>query len=349
LSCEACGVPLGISRGNVWYEDGTISGISPPYVKGTFFDVDELNYLFNSLSEYLGFDISEIVAGGKYHDTKQYMTAMIERMRESVDISSMPLEELHGIMLSPACIWGIAQAEVLSIESAVINARVRHPYSIPLLRGDMAGVTDVLTGKEHRAEWDGDEEEGIMTVFPAKAYSSTSKRLEERDKYGGIPEAAELACERCDVCGAPAALGRIFSWDDEICRIEEKATGRRYCFNNTNGVTAVLKMLIGELEEGLEQRMVDTAREYARALYGGVPGGVELESELESYPYRGWGRVAGLSRSGEDLAIRVENPFNDILIAGRIMGLAEQCEGRSLCFAARAVTGNILNIALKPA
>jgi hypothetical protein len=369
LYCKTCGIPLGISRGNVWHADGTISGRYPPYIKGTFFDVDEIGFLFGSLSDYMDYDIGDIVASGKYHDTKEYMTALIAKMREASGGELPPPEELYRTMLYPACIWGIADVEFSSTDLEKMTIRVKNPYSIPLLCGDVAGVAEVVMGQAHQAVWEGDRDEGLMHIFPAEAYAALSSRIDEGYLYGEESEADELACERCAECGAPAAVAGLFRWEESGCRIEERSTGRRYCFNNTRGITAVLSMLVEELGEDIEHRMVDIARDYSRALYAG--GGADLDAagrggagrtggdggagpfemgaELESFPYRGWGKVADVSAGGEELALSVENPYNNTLMAGRIWGMQEAASGISLGIAGRETAGKTLRLVYEPA
>jgi hypothetical protein len=348
LYCEVCGVPQGITRGNIWYADGTITGKYPPYIKGTFFDVDELNYLFRSLSEFLDYDISDIVASGKYHDAKEYMSAMIGKMKEASGGKLPPDDELYSMMLYPICIWGIAMVEFgeRRPEKMVIN--VKDPYSAPLLCGDVAGVADAVTGREHTAAWEGDEREGVITVTPAQEYAETSERIDVGLQYDIEPDAEELACEHCEVCGAPAAVSELFWWERDWCRIEERASGRRYCFNNTQGITAVLGMLAEELGEDIEQKIVDISREYSRSLYEGRSESLDLADELGSFPYRGWGKVAEILALEDKRSLSVENPYNQILVAGRIWGMLEAAVGDSLHIESRIGEDTILRLAFEP-
>jgi hypothetical protein len=145
LYCDVCGVPLGITRGNVWHADGSINGRFPPHIKGTFFDVDELNHLFRSLSDLMSYDIGDIVASGKYRDAREYMAATVEQMKEGSGGKLPPAEDLYRMMLYPVTIWGIADVEFRSIEPEKMVLAVREPYSVALLRGDVAAVADVVT------------------------------------------------------------------------------------------------------------------------------------------------------------------------------------------------------------
>jgi hypothetical protein len=349
-------VPTGITRGNMWHADGSLTGRFPPHIKGTFFDVDELNYLFRSLSDLMQYDIGDIVASGKYRDTREYMTALVEKMKEASGGTLPSDEDLYRTMLYPISIWGIAVVELASTEPDKMVSNVKEPYSIPLLRGDMAAAADVISGREHMAVWEGDEREGTMTVFPAEGFAKTSDLIGKGSGYGRKHEAKELECEHCRECGAPAGVSKLFKWEKERCRIEERFSGRRYCFNNTQGISAVLKMLVGELGEDVEQKMVEIVRGYSRSLYAGVMGkpegngglgGTDHEAQLASFPYRGWGRVTEMSDQGDVWVVAVENPYNEIMLSGRIWGLVEASSSLDLRLTVREVNGIKLRLELR--
>jgi hypothetical protein len=351
-------VPLGITRGNMWHADGSINGRFPPHIKGTFFDVDELGYLFRSISEIMDYDISDIVACGKYLDTREYMTATVEKMKEGSGGKLPPDEEMYRMMLYPVSIWGIADVEFKSIEPGQMVIEVKEPYSVPLLRGDVAAVADVVTGRENMAIWEGDERHGLMTVVPGEGFAGKCGLIDESSRYGDEQAAGELECEQCKKCGAPRGVSRLFAWEQDGCRIEEKFSGRRYCFNNTQGITAVLRTLVEELGEDIEQRMIEITREHARTLYediagkpegNGGRGGMDLVAHLESFLYRGWGRVADLSGQKDARAISVENPYNEILLSGRLWGMLEASSGLDLQVKKREADRTVLRLELSPA
>jgi len=340
----------------MWHADGSITGRFPPHIKGTFFDVDELGFLFRSLSEIMDYDIGGIVASGKYHDAREYMAALVDSLKASG--SGLPHdEELYRMMLYPISIWGIAVVDFEKLEREEMVIRVKSPYSIPLLCGDVAGVADAVTGREHMATWEGDDREGVIRVVPSEGFARVSGLIDEGPRYGTKHESEELECERCEECRTPQRVGELFSWDGESCRIEERASGRRYCFNNTRGITAVLEMLVAELGEDVEQSMVDISHQYSRSLHGGAAGGPEGNGErgrggprafLDGFPYRGWGRVTEVSRQGSGWAVSVENPYNGILLSGRIWGIIEASNRLDLRVASREEEGDTLNLVLEP-
>lgn len=349
MICDECGLPLGISRGNVWHDGGGISGRYPPYMKGTFFDVDEANHIFDALSELLEYDIGDLVAGGKYHDTKQYMRSMMERMGEASGGKLPPGEDLYRMMLQPTCIWGIARAWNITVKRGEMSLEVENPYSVPLFCGDVAAVADAVEGGGMRAEWEGSRERGTMTVRPADGYSHVERRVDEALYAGGEPAGEELDCERCPACGAPLEVSKLFVWDLDRCLIEERATGARYCFNNTSGIVAVMGLLAAEVEEGLERKMTEMARDYYRDLSGRLGGGWTLEEQLASFPFRGWGAPSREASGGGETAVAVENPYSDILLSGRIWGMEEAGAGDELDMRSERSGGGALRLTFSPA
>lgn len=341
MYCEKCGIPTGIASGNVWYEGGFVSGRFPPYSKGTFFDVDELNHLFDTLADQLGYDIGDILAGGKYHDAKEYISALVGRMRESLGGKLPEPEALFGAVLMPTRIWGLADPTIVAIGPEELVLDVKNPYSIPLFCGDVAAANDALRGTETKAEWEGGTEKGTLTLVPSDAYASVDRRIEEESLIGVKPEGDELECERCEACGAPAAVGDLLRWDPGSFKIFEHATGRRYCYNNTNGVNAVLRLLAEELGEDVNLRMMEIVREHSRGLYAGLAAGVDPGVELSGFVLRGWGRAEART-SGKERSVEVTNPYSHILLAGRIWGLEEASGGERLRIAGMQADGDRL-------
>jgi hypothetical protein len=76
--------------------------------------------------------------------------------------------------------------------------------------------------------------------------------------------------------------------------------------------------------------------------------GFDLETELDSFPYRGWGKVSEVSTAEDAWLVTVENPYSDILVAGRIWGMEEAFAGGSLHVAGRVVEGKTLRLTFEP-
>lgn len=324
--CTACGVPEGISRGNTWWADGTVTGKFPPYIKGAFFDVEELSGLLRHLSRVLGYDVDHLAAAGKYHDAKEYTEALLERAAEAGG-RKPEVEVLYGNLAQSVRLWGIAAVEIVDVEGPVKVLKVENPYSIPLLCGDVAAVAAAAEGGEYRARWEGGDAAGLLVVEPGEAYSEQAGRVAEEIYAGEEPMVGELQVERCRRCGAPLLLSRTFRWEPEKGFIVEAGTGRRYCFNNTNGVTTVLDLLVEELGTEVEEEMVRKVREYSRRIYREHR---EAAAVLPStFPVRGWG-LFRREQAGEETAVTVSAPFSRRLLAGRLWGWEEARRGREL-------------------
>ena len=74
-------------------------------------------------------------------------------------------------------------------------------------------MASVAEGVEHGAKWEGNDEDGVMTVFFSDAYSAIERRIEEEFPVGTEPKESELACEHCIECGAPSMVFEIFAWE----------------------------------------------------------------------------------------------------------------------------------------
>jgi len=342
-----CGIPLGISRGNVWHADGTISAKHPPYIRGTFFDADELNYVFDSLSGRLGYDVHDLVAAGRYRDSNQYMVSFMERLKEASGGRLPDRESMYRTMVEAARLWGLADVEGFDLEK--MKAAVRNPYSVPLFCGDLAAVVAAVEGWEVRAKWEGDEVQGMITLEPSAFYVNKLECVEQELPAFIEPAAEELSCERCDSCGAPKAVSEIFRWEIEKGKIVERSTGRCYCFNDTNGMVAVFRRVVCELGKEIDQLFIDIAREYSRELYSGLRGVFSSAEELESFPLRGWGILSESVAEGRHRTIMINDPYCENLLPGRVWGMIEAEAGFSLNMAKSIAPEGSMELVFIPA
>ena len=329
MNCNSCGIPLGIGSGNIWRANGIITGRYPPYIRGAFFDVDELNNLFDSISDRIGFNVSRIVTEGKQQDAKRYMSSLLLRMRER-EIATDVLA-LENAIATYARAWGLADVRVLPAKPGMAaEFEVKHPYSLPLFLGDAGGVVEAIEGQRTMAVWEGTGEEGVIHVKYAEEEPELERRIKAEIEVGiESTEGGGITYEYCPECEAPLDLARIFAWELEKASIVERSTGKRFVLTNTNGIVAVIRQLLAELGEDVSALILEIERDYARDLYSGAEGGFYLEREFDGFPLRGWGRPLLPGEANGKVTVVLRNPFNDHMIAGRIWGMLEVSEKKS--------------------
>jgi len=348
-ACEHCGLPRGIGRGNVWRGNGVITASQPPYIRGTLYDVEELNHLFPALSRRIGFDITRLVIEGKRKDGVRYTRALMENLRIA-GIEHEPLNVFR--MISRFCsYWGLGLAEVLEYrEGEVLTLRTTAYYSDPMARGDWAGVFEAADGSRGDPRWRDEATREILDVVAVEGEPELEERIEQEVELG-IPcvEEGDLEYPRCPGCGVPLAVSQQFEWNPEIALIRERVSGKRFILHNTNGIVAVVRVLEEELGEEIGKMIAEICREYARGYYWEIRDRTSLEEELAKFPLRSWGRATAPRKEGGGYRIKVVNPYSVPVVSGRVWGLLETFIGRDFVIAEREEGRGYVELLFEPA
>ena len=332
MECDNCGLPIGIGQGNVWMKTGVIYGKNYPYQKGTIFDVDDFNNLFRVIAKDIGLNIDHIITAGKYGDTKMWMSAFVQHIRETLGDRMPGNFELFNLLADFTRIWGLAKVKILEYEeSKEGKLEVENAYSIPLLTADIKATIKALEGNDVKLVWKGDEHFGLVTGSTGGA--EPEEKLTE--VYRPTPETEPkeenyLDCERCPICNAPLEISRLFDWNWKEAMIIERLTGRRYGFNDTKGIVAVVRRLLSELGEEMNERIVEVERDYSRSLYETHAGKLSYQELLSKFPFMGWGLIQELEDKKDRLRIVCKNPFSEHMISGRVWGMLEGLKGETL-------------------
>lgn len=330
--CSNCGLPKSIGRGNVWHPNGVVTASYPPHIRGTMYDVEELNSLFPAISERIGFDISRLVVEGKRKDGKRYTSSLINNLKAmGREVSPREVYE----MISRFCrYWGLGKAEIIDHrEGEWLSIRSRDHYNELMSCGDWAGVFEAAENRRGEAGWR-DERKEIIDIRAVEGDPELEERIEQEVELG-IPfvEEGDLHYVNCPECGVPLEVSRQFSWDADEAMIVEKISGRRFVLHNTNGIVAVIRVLREELGEEVFRMITEISRDYARRYYGEIREETSMDMELMKLPLRSWGRPARLVREGEGFRLRIVNPYCPSVVAGRVWGMLEAFHERELTLA----------------
>mgnify|MGYP005836331977 CR=1 FL=1 len=328
--CSRCGLPSGIGRGNVWHSNGVITASYPPHIRGTLYDVEELNHLFPTISERIGFDITRLVVEGKRKDGKRYTDALIRNL-EATGNKLTPLE-IYKLIARFCRYWGLGMSEVIDYrEGETLSLRVSRYYSDPMSRGDWAGVFEAVEKKRGEANWKEGAEGEVVEVVAVEGEPELEERIEQEVELG-IPceDEGDLQYQHCPECSVPLEISRQFSWDADQANVLEKISGKRFILHNTNGIVAVVRVLREELGEDIDGIIIDISRHYAREYYTSLGEETSLDSELMKFPLRSWGRPTRLVEDEEGYRVRIVNPYSSPVVAGRMWGLLETFGGHDL-------------------
>lgn len=348
MRCYACNLPKGVGRGNVWHSNGAITGKNPPYLRGNYFDVDELNNLFEEFSTSIGYDITRLVIEGKRKDAVQYLDSLFQYMESTGKM----LGNRAGIMTSLTRyvpVWGYGKLDIVEYRKGESCAfEIGEPYSIPMFLGQMAGFFEAIEGGRASMEWEGDVGRIRARLSLMEEESDLERRMESQIE-ASIPftEGGELDFNFCIECGAPQEIAEDFEWDLIRGVILERRSGKRFILHNAIGMVAVVRLLREELGEEVDGLLMEISRDYARGYYELLKDQSTLDVELRKMAIRGMGRPTSPIRHNQHLMIKIINPFYPSVMAGKAWGLLESFESSALDLEALVEGEGLLELTLK--
>jgi hypothetical protein len=331
MYCSDCGMPRGIGKANDWKPNGAIVSKYEQDLRGIFYDVGELDHLFTSLSEEIGYDVSRLVVEGKRKDSAYYTRGLLRSFEKSGAALPEP-EEFFRIMAANFAVPGFGKVNIISYrEDEGIVMEMEDVYSLPMAQGQAAGVFEAVVSRRGDITWEGDARHGRVTVAVREGEPELERRIaSEVEAAEPLAEAGDREYELCARCSAPLELSQGFSWEVEKALITERRSGRRFIFDNTRGIVAVMRVLVEELGEDVERTLVEISRGYARDYYLGLDGQPSMADESARLALWGWGLPRDVGGSSGGYRLEIVNPFYEPVMAGRIWGLAEVVGGKTL-------------------
>jgi len=343
-------MPRGVGKANTWKPSGVIVSNYETDLRGIFYDTGELENLFASLSEKMDYDVSRLVIEGKRKDSKHYTRGLLNSIKESGAELPGP-EEFFRIMAANYSVPGFGKVEILSYrDDEGIVLEMADTYHAAMAQGQAAGVFEAVLNRRGDVSWSGDERSGRVTITVVEGDPELEKRIEsEVEVSASLSESGDREYELCPRCSVPLELSREFDWDVERAFITERRSGRRFIFDNTRGMAAVMMVLVEELGEDVERLLLEISRAYARDYYELLQPGLDIKSEFSRLSLWGWGLPWKLLDGSGGRTLQVINPFYEPVMTGRVWGLLEAASGGTLELVGRDLKDSIAYLELAAA
>ncbi len=318
--CPECGLPLSLAREYSWRPDGTF-GPGEGH-NDVLMDLEEYINIFEGMEARLGTSLADLVVMASKVSAKDYVDNILTGVKGAIVRSRFFARRAwERLMLTTRLLGdGDARAESVEYKKRVV-IKASNPHYIPYLKGQAMGAFESLyrVPAGCKVKRSGGGEYTFIIQRRDEGYAEFEE-LKPRALPPRVP--GDLSYERCPECGLPKLLSASFKWDMEKGVITEKETGRRVIVVGPSALVALFS-------EQVPDMILDVQREFSRHFFGELGASRELYGRvLDPYYFgvRGWGLPVGL-RVGEGcLEVRVNNPYSDILVAGKVAGLFEAVE-----------------------
>ncbi|RJP27704.1 MAG: hypothetical protein C4536_13385 [Actinobacteria bacterium] len=331
-TCGECGVPLGIASNLNWNANGTITQKGDPRHRLVFFESDNLDRLWNRLSQILGVTtehIWEVVIGSKSRATRAFLHRTlpwgVSFLAHFVGYRSMiKTIESQGLVMGYGKITVGGQYPRRGRPERV-TVYIEDPYSLPFFCGDFKGAAEVLEKRWAGIDWQALDSRRHQVDVTMREARLEDESFMLREEIAGKP--GDMGYELCGTCGTPLDL-RQFTWDLEAGIIRDSRSGRRLAFFGTAGMLAVFDELVHELGERVIDAVIEVERENALAALSVE----EARSGYQGLRYlaaiRGLGLISSLEMEGDRLTLRMSNPSLPGYIVGLAVAVFELVSGR---------------------
>lgn len=301
-----------------------------PDLRLFFIEIDELLTLLKGLHELLGISIDHLLIEAERPLARKIIevyipSPVIAYIRNNPDwlVLSSVAERVFDWICDYMRAMGYGTAKLLSYRGRKgCQLRVRNPHALPLVIGTGLGIYQRLLGVNMEVAWEKENGTTLLELKPTgeKPYNVPLPHSETRP--------GDVTFKRCDRCGVPLMVGELFEWDLPNGIITNRVSDYREAFLSVEGINAIFREMEKELGEDVLYRVAQLQLELLRNRLDGrilrEEGGIW--ALFEEMKIRGMGNPVEVDEVGRHLRVKVDNPFNDALIAGRIAGYYEALE-----------------------
>jgi hypothetical protein len=324
--CGTCSVSKRAAKSLTWQSSGTITEARDPDHRMVLADVEGLNQLFSNIEGLIGVSIQNIITESKARATQEFTRQLIRGWKGTV-VRRLGLGIVIKNMAGLAKSLGYGGIEILDVnwKDDRIDFRLRDPYSVPLMCGDLRGATEAVKNVVGTVE---PEQESEDTWIVRGRLSPPPSGMEERLAPPPVKtRPGDISYKRCPECGVPLGISD-FSWDLDRGIITNRATGIRHAFVGPGGIQAVFDELSSELGDTIPETIIEAQRmrvvsqDYSAWKAFGAPEFREMIGMM------GFGNLASLEVSGRSYEATIENASLPLMIVGTAAGALQSITGR---------------------
>ena len=334
--CSICGFPKKFARFFDWRSDGTIVSTdrSKTSSKITFLEVDEIDGIFNDLSDTIGIPVDRFLIQAQKGLGKALYASLpvrhVQKIPNNRFLRPQFLARMMVRLIAPD-IAGLGDGR-LSLDryraGEVLVLRFKNSCVKPLLVGGAAGMYESIEEMPGSRATYAVEENGDLVV--TLEHSETAEK-EERLYLEEIPPGeGKVTYRRCSDCGVPLLASSSFEWRLKEGVIINRLTGRREVVIAVQSVNAILRELERELGEEIPSILRDHQKRYtAKRLRDADTSDADAfwEERFMEMAVRGLGYPRDFTRTGSSIKVHINDAYNQDLYAAKLAGAFEVLNG----------------------
>lgn len=231
-ACSRCGVPTLFNDSYLWLSSGVIVQRGDQGRRMVIMDCDNIDPFFRNIEEIVGESIEPTIIETKMKATRDYMNSIIsEDLKEKVRNGEMDIAPVVELINTNAHLMGYGDSRLVDLrlqfdDDDFLVHRVKDPYSILLITGDLGGACEAVTSRGQAVSY----QEASPGLFEVKAWPSYEPRkMRTKPEVKPVPQEGGIELEKCPECGGPAALSS-YHWDMEKGQIVVEETGGAWPF-----------------------------------------------------------------------------------------------------------------------
>ncbi len=231
-------------------------------------------------------------------------------------------------------------------------ARMRNPYSLDLMAANVVGAFEILEGKPYAYTWSKDGGDLLLRVEATEDVPEVAARM-----YLLFPPArpGNIQFSRCKRCGVPNDV-RYLQWQEDQGNIMDTRREKRVSFVIENVAGTVFREFRKELGDTVVDIIIQAQKECwldhiaELGLLEEAAGDPErsYQTLLDTLPVLGKGNPISMQRTADLLEVVVENPFDELLVAGALAACYEAVEGTEPEVTFQTVAEGTLTLQVQP-
>ena len=322
--CGRCGLPIYVRLAAAWNDDGTVTGRFVHNTRVVQAYCDELDFIFEGISERIGLDISQIVVEGERKAGLAFTNTLMEKGHGAAGLIARNPLAMRGVFLfvvRAAKNAGFGDLRLTEVKrNHHLTIEITDPFNPAVLAGNILGSVEAYSRRPARVSWEGDDRHVVITITDDPDQVRSDERLKPR-----LPVAlpGDYSVERCGRCHMPLELSHRYSFDLVRGIATEISTGRRIVTVMIDSLNAVFKELTEELGDEVGRMIVDLESEYIcqnTTMPAVIQESGAFEELLSDLRIKGMGNPTEISLAEDELLVRIENPFSEEMLAGRVLG-----------------------------